>query len=149
MCESAVLVELAALREQNHELTSRVTALELKLQAHMEEDAVCDWLGKFYSEILINVLKDNGITQYNTWDELRTALYADESNTLRDKCCKLAGLEPRDWEACYTLKKTRNHRCHPRKTWSDAWSIVTRMRDITLRESLERVMLLIRTRTPL
>lgn len=177
-------------------LKSKVSILQRDIQANTEEDVMCDWLTKFYNDILMSRLKQKypSLT-FRTWEELSSALaveytpkqYAyhrsscidvtaslsdspdsDDNNddnrnndsngngngngnevtttcSLKNLCCDVTGLTLIDWDVCYTMKRSRNKRCHPKKTWSDTWSLVQNMPNSQKKRALENVLLVIRS----
>jgi hypothetical protein len=143
--------QIEQLQEQNKTLNDRVDRLESTLKSNFEEDVICDWLTRFYNEVLMKRLNEVTDVEYDSWEELSAALSQEYNGnpplpdrSLKTLCCEATGLTEDDWDNCYIIKKTRNNRCHPRKTWSDAWSIVNRLDEGDLKDSLERVMLLLR-----
>lgn len=149
--------EVKQLQDENKSLNDRVSNLERRLRANFEEDVICDWLTRFYNEVLMKQISDyTDDIKFSSWEELSAALSQEyngnpplQDRSLKEICCKATGLSEEDWDNCYVIKKTRNNRCHPRKTWSDAWSIVTNLESKDLRDSLERVMLILRRMTPI
>lgn len=132
---------LSQLQSRIQCLETEKAQLEKTIRIQQDEDCICDWLSKFYANVLIKLTKDR--LRYETWDDLLNALRTDNDGKILGACLAATGLSQTDWEACYAIKRNRNARCHPQKQWGDAWAISERMSE-TEKNALQRVLGLIR-----
>ena len=124
-----------------------IKRLRKELQTYKIEDSVCDWLTRFYNEVLIKLLHKSGYIQYSNWNDVRADLYEDYDDSIKQICCNLCGITLDEWNLLYELKKRRNSRCHPRREWDKVWSMIREYGDENeedTRECLTKIMGLLR-----
>lgn len=103
---------------------------------------VSDWITQFYNIHVMRSVKDAGLTTYKTWNELSNALANEAlrgSSILKQFCYQKSGLTEEEWDCIYEIKKARNQRCHPKRTWRDAELVVAGIEEQTHKKAVCKI----------
>jgi hypothetical protein len=137
--------ELKEAQQRITELENRVNKMEIVMRRQYHDDIICDWLGFFYSKVVIDGLKQRGFN-VDSMNQVTLKIHYDINTTTEEKerlkqaCCDLAGVTEEEWDLCYRMKKERNRRAHPRIDFKETRKIVNQQNDDKIKRALIKML---------